>query len=82
MTRINYHDMNKKTYCAPAIGIVSGSELMQTPPLNFGTGNIDGNEEGGALGKENGNAVVEDEEDEEFPIDSTVWNVFIQPRAE
>ena len=31
------------------IGIVSGSELMQAPPLYFGTGTIDGDEEGGAL---------------------------------
>ena len=82
MTRINYHDMDKKKYSRPTICTVRGSELMQTPPLNFGTGTIDGNEEGGALGKENGNVVVEDEEDEEFPIDSTVWNVFMQPRAE
>ena len=79
MTRINYHDMNKKKYSRPTICTVRGSELMQTPPLNFGTGNIDGNEEGGALGKENGNAVVQDEEDEDFPIDSTVWNVFVKP---
>ena len=50
--------MNKKKYSRPTICTVRGSELMQTPPLNFGTGNIDGNEEGGALGKENGNAVV------------------------
>jgi len=42
------------------IGIVSGSELMQAPPLYFGTGTIDGDEEGGALGKEYGNVVVED----------------------
>ena len=28
---------------------MSGSELMKAPPLNFGTGTIDGDEEGGAL---------------------------------
>ena len=28
---------------------MSGSELMQAPPLYFGTGTIDGDEEGGAL---------------------------------
>ncbi len=50
------------------IGIVSGSELMKAPPLHFGTGTIDGDEEGGALGKENGNVVVEDEEDGEDSI--------------
>jgi len=38
---------------------------MKAPPLHFGTGTIDGDEEGGALGKENGNVVVEDEEDGE-----------------
>ena len=31
------------------IGIVSGSELMQAPPLHFGTGTINGDEEGGAF---------------------------------
>ena len=50
MTRINYHDMDKKKYSRPTICTVRGSELMQTPPLNFGTGTIDGNE-GGALSK-------------------------------
>ena len=45
MTRINYHDMNKKKYSRPTICTVRGSELMQTPPLNFGTGTIDGNDD-------------------------------------
>ncbi len=38
----------------------------------FGTGTIDGDEEGGALGKENGNVVVEDEEDGEDELGT--WN--------
>ena len=45
---------------------------MKAPPLNFGTGTIDGDEEGGALGKENGNVVVEDEEDGEDELGT--WN--------
>ena len=55
------------------IGIVSGSELMKAPPLYFGTGTIDGDEEGGALGKENGNDIVEDEEDGEDELGT--WNL-------
>ena len=63
----------RKHICSPSIGIVSGSELMQAPPLYFGTGTIDGDEEGGALGKENGNVVVEDEEDGEDELGT--WNL-------
>jgi len=46
---------------------------MQAPPLYFGTGTIDGDEEGGALGKENGNDIVEDEEDGEDELGT--WNL-------
>jgi len=41
------------------IGIVSGSELMQALPLYFGTGTIDGDEEGGALELETLNLELE-----------------------
>ena len=59
--------MNKKIYSTPTTSIVRGSELMQdTPPVNFGSGTVNGDEEGGVLGKENADDVVEDD-DEGFP---------------
>ena len=56
--------MNKKIYSTPTTSIVRGSELMQdTPPVNFGSGTVNGDEEGGVLGKENADDVVEDDDD-------------------
>ena len=60
--------MNKKIYSTPTTSIVRGSELMQdTPPVNFGSGTVNGDEEGGVLGKENADDVVEDDDDG-FPV--------------
>ena len=56
--------MNKKIYNSPTASIVSGSELLQnTPPVNFGSGTLDGDEEGSVLGKEND--TLDDDEEEE-----------------
>lgn len=64
--------MNKKIYSTPTTSIVRGSELMQdTPPVNFGSGTVNGDEEGGVLGKENADDVVED--DEEYPTVDKLW---------
>lgn len=56
--------MNKKIYSTPTTSIVRGSELMQdTPPVNFGSGTLNGDNEGEVLGKENADDVVEDDDD-------------------
>lgn len=56
--------MNKKIYTAPTASIVRGSELMQDmPPVNYGSGTLNGDNEGEVLGKENADDVVEDDDD-------------------
>jgi hypothetical protein len=37
--------------------------MQDTPPVNFGSGTVNGDEEGGVLGKENADDVVEDDDD-------------------
>lgn len=56
--------MSKKIYNSPIVSIVGGSELLQnTPPVNFGSGTLDGDNEDTVLGKEND--ILDDDEEEE-----------------
>ena len=67
---INSKDMKTKyKYEKPAVQILFTEHLMQEPDMHFGSGELNGDEEGQVLSKEN------DFVDEiQLPVHKDIWN--------